>query len=133
MINSYINDTITRPEELNFKRDIFKYNIANIKAQPQTLTKVSGIDINNRLFPVLEFYTCTEDEKSYFERYLYFNSYSIERIGKIKDYINTSQDYTYIEAEIIRFDDNIDSHELDYLNNVLSSGVYFAGGLANEQ
>lgn len=134
MINSYINDTITRPEELNFKRDIFKYNIANIKAQPQTLTKVSGIDINNRLFPVLEFYTCTEDEKSYFERYLYFNSYSIERIGKIKDYINTSQDYTYIEAEIIRFDaNNIDSHELDYLNNVLSSGVYFAGGLANEQ
>ena len=133
MINSYINDTITRPEELNFKRDIFKYNIANIKAQPQTLTKVSGIDINNRLFPVLEFYTCTEDEKSYFERYLYFNSYSIERIGKIKDYINTSQDYTYIEAEIIRFDDNIDSHELDYLNNVLSTGVYFAGGLANEQ
>ena len=133
MINSYINDTITRPEELNFKRDIFKYNIANIKAQPQTLTKVSGIDINNRLFPVLEFYTCTEDEKSYFERYLYFNSYSIERIGKIKDYINTSQDYTYIEAEIIRFDANIDSHELDYLNNVLSTGVYFAGGLANEQ
>ena len=133
MINSYINDTITRPEELNFKRDIFKYNIANIKAQPQTLTKVSGIDINNRLFPVLEFYTCTEDEKSYFERYLYFNSYSIERIGKIKDYIKTSQDYTYIEAEIIRFDDNIDSHELDYLNNVLSTGVYFAGGLANEQ
>ena len=133
-INSYINHTITRPEELNFKRDIFKYNIANIKAQPQTLTKVSGIDINNRLFPVLEFYTCTEDEKSYFERYLYFNSYSIERIGKIKDYINTSQDYTYIEAEIIRFDaNNIDSHELDYLNNVLSSGVYFAGGLANEQ
>ena len=133
IINSYINDTITRPEELNFKRDIFKYNIANIKAQPQTLTKVSGIDINNRLFPVLEFYTCTEDEKSYFERYLYFNSYSIERIGKIKDYINTSQDYTYIEAEIIRFDANIDSHELDYLNNVLSTGVYFAGGLANEQ
>ncbi len=134
MINSYINDTISRPEELNFKRDIFEYNIANIKAQPQTLTKVSGIDINNRLFPVLEFYTCTENEKDYFERYLYFNSYRIERIGKIKDYINTSQDYTYIEAEIIRFDaNNVDSHEIDYLNNVLSSGVYFAGGLANEQ
>lgn len=129
--NMLTNQFMVRPEEMSFKKDMYSYNIQNIKAQPQTLTKVSGLDINNRLFPVLEYYTCTEDEKTYFERYLYFNSYRIERIGKIKDYINMQQDYTYIEAEIIRLDTNIDAHELDYLNKVLSSGVYFAGGLFN--
>jgi hypothetical protein len=121
-----------RQEQMDYKRDIFSYNLQNIKAQPQTLTKVSGLDINNRLFPILEHYSCTQEEKLYFRNFLYYNGYRIERIGKLKDFVNSAQDYNYIEAEILRLEANIEAHELDYLSQTLRNGIYFAGGLFDE-
>ena len=129
---SYINSMYARPEEKKYQQDIFNYTIQNIKAQPETLTKVTALDVNNRLFPVLEYYSCTDGEKEYLEKYFYYNSYRIGRIGKIKDYIDPNQDYTYIQAEILRMETVIEAHELDYLNEVLKMGVYFKGGLINE-
>lgn len=120
-------------ENKSFREDMFYYNLKNIKAQPETLTKVSALDINNRIWPILEKYSCTEDEKIYFEKYLVYNSYRIERIGKIKDYINPNQELTYIKASLIIFEsDNMTPEMTNFLNDELSKGVYLKGDLFNE-
>lgn len=113
-------------ENVSYKKDMFTFTNKNIQAQPQTLTKVSALDINNRKFPVLEYYTCTETEKLNFKSFLYYNSYSINRFGKLVDYISEEQDYTYIEADFLRVENlTIDPHELGYLIECLQSGWYF--------
>ena len=120
-------------ENKAFREDMFYYNLKNIKAQPETLTKVSALDINNRIWPILEKYSCTEDEKIYFEKYLVYNSYRIERVGKIKDYINPNQELTYIKASLIIFEsDNMTPEMTNFLNDELSKGVYLKGDLFNE-
>ena len=128
-----ITDEISFGETRDFREDMFYYNLKNIKAQPETLTKVSALDINNRIWPILEKHSCTEDEKIYFEKYLVYNSYRIERIGKIKDYINPNQELTYIKASLIIFEsDNMTPEMTNFLNDELSKGVYLKGDLFNE-
>lgn len=130
--NMFTNELDYR-ETKSFREDMFYYNLKNIKAQPETLTKVSALDINNRIWPILEKYSCTEDEKIYFEKYLVYNSYRIERIGKIKDYINPNQELTFIKASLIIFESNNMTPEMtNFLNEELSHGVYLKGDLFNE-
>lgn len=51
-----------RGEALNYTRDQFNLSMGNIKARPNTLTKVGALNANNKLWPVVEIWTCTEQE-----------------------------------------------------------------------
>lgn len=125
-VNMAISEQM-RKESMQYSLDKYNLNLKNIKAQPQTLTKVTALDINNRLFPVLEYYTCTDEEKLFFKDYLLYNSYRVERIGCIKDYVDYNADYTFIQADFIRLESviGLDSHELGYISECLSAGWYF--------
>lgn len=48
---------ILRNEQLSYTKDIHDYQIGNIKATPDSLTKVSSYNPNNKIFPVLEYYS----------------------------------------------------------------------------
>ena len=125
MLNMAFNEAKAN-ESLSYSKDKFSYELRNIQATQQTLTKVSALDINNRLYPILEYYECTEEERLYFSKYLYYNSYSIERVGKIQEYIDYNRDYTFIQAEMLRLEvDGLGTHELNYMNELLNNGWYF--------
>lgn len=125
-VNMAISEQL-RKESMQYSLDKYNLNLKNIKAQPQTLTKVTALDINNRLFPVLEYYTCTEEEKLFFKDYLLYNGYRVERIGCIKDYVDRNADFTFIQADFIRLESvlGLDSHELGYISECISAGWYF--------
>lgn len=105
-------------------KDQFRWNLGNIQAQPYGLTKVGALNKNNKLFPFLEYYTCTEEEKNDFNNYIKFNAMSVGRMGAIKDYIYTGG-MNFIRATIVRiYNAYINSNIMTNINLELSRGVY---------
>lgn len=108
----------------DFAKDNFKMNLQNIHALPNTLNKVSSLVATSKLFPFIEFYTCTETEREAFRNKLKYNGYTIERIGFIKDFLNPS-DTTFIKAKLIRNETiTCDADELLEISNELNKGVF---------
>ena len=86
--------------------------LGNIKAMPNTITKLGSVLADQPLVPYLEIYDCTNDEKENLNKYLELYSYTINRVGNIKDYLQSNA-RTFIRATLIR-DEGIkdDSHLL---------------------
>ena len=112
-------------EQKSYATDMYNYNLGNIKATPNTLTKTSAFTILNKLVPFLEYYTCTDDEKQAFINKLSYNGMSIGVIGQVGTYIdNTYKNHKYIQCSIIHIDiDNEDAGVRNAINDELMRGV----------
>lgn len=113
-------------EERDYAIDQHNFQLENIKAKPDTLTKVSAYNNNNKIFPILEKYSCTDEEKQIFLDKIKYEGMTINAIGKIKDYINNIDDeLTFVKGKIIRLDELAeDSHLLYVIYDEISKGVY---------
>lgn len=129
-----INEQL-RNEAIDYTKDQFGYQLGNIQALPYTLTKVSSFNSNNKLFPVLEYYTCTNVEKEALANKIAYNGMSVGVIGYINDYINNGWSYTinnktieskgYIKGQLIRLEGTEDDyHIVNSLSGELNKGVY---------
>ena len=112
-------------EQKSYATDMYNYNLGNIKATPNTLTKTSAFTILNKLVPFLEYYTCTDDEKQAFINKLSYNGMSIGVIGTVRNYIdNIYNNHKYIQGSIIHIDlDNEEAHMRNAINDELMRGV----------
>ena len=113
--------------DLSAKRDLFNYQLDNIQSLPNTLKKISSINIDFRLYPFVEIYSCTEQEKSIFRDDIRWNGMTIMAPGYIEDYIDPNNE-TFIKATLIRFDE-FEAQENDYtlvqnINIELDKGIY---------
>ena len=50
-------------ESKSYAEDIFNYQLDNIKAMPNSIAKTTAYTANNKIFPIVEYYTCTDEEK----------------------------------------------------------------------
>ena len=110
-------------EALDFAKDNFGYQLGNIKALPNTLNKVSSIVANSKLFPFVEYYTCTDEERKAFEDKLKYNGMSIGRIGHILDFKHPDMQ-TYVKGQIIRLEGKFDTHMVNEIANEFNKGWY---------
>jgi hypothetical protein len=97
-------------------------NLQNIKAQAQTLSKVSAFTPNNKVFPILEYYTCTTAEKEALRNKVYYNGMSVGVIGHIEDYLQSSE--SYIKGQVIRLNINEENHMVEDIKNEIYKGVF---------
>lgn len=104
-------------EQINYRKDMFMYQLQNIKAKPDTLQKTSSVNANSKYVPFIELYDCTDQEKELLRQYITYNGMTAGFCGPI----DTSG---YVRANIIRFNGDIGTHELNELNNELMKGVY---------
>ena len=111
-------------EALDFARDNFGFQLGNIKALPNTLNKVSSIVANSKLFPFVEYYTCTKEEREAFDNKIKYNGMTIGRIGKIEDFLNPSDIQTYVKGQLIRLEGKYDTHEINEIANEFMKGWY---------
>lgn len=127
-----------RNEAIDYTKDNFGYQLGNIQALPYTLTKVSSFNNNNKIFPLLETYTCTDREKEAFANKLAYNGMTVMAIGKISDYIGSGWTYTigeneikdkgYIKGQIIRLPEiNEDFHIANEIAKEINLGIYIGG------
>ena len=135
-INYGLDETL-RDEAIDYKKDQFGYNLGNIQALPQSITKTTAFTYNNKIFPILEHYTCTDEEKIALANKIAFNGMTTMRIGKISDFINNDWSYTinnqtiksknYIKGQIIRLEDvNCDDfHIANEIANEVFKGAFY--------
>ena len=118
----YINEQL-RNEAMDYTKDLFGYQLGNIQALPQTVAKVSALNQNNRLVPILEYYTATDIEKQALRDKIKYNGMTTMVIGKISNYLQTEP--SYIKGQIIRLE-NIDNdyHVAKSIAKEINQGVY---------
>lgn len=115
-----------RNEALDFTKDMFGYQLGNIRALPNTLLRVSAFNNNNKFFPILEYYTCTDEEKEALRNKIKYNGMTVMAIGKIEDYILPEE--TYIKGKIIRLEIPEDYHMVSTIVEEINKGLYINGG-----
>ena len=131
-----INEKL-RTEAIDYTKDQFNYSLQNIQALPYTLSRVSSLTADNTIFPILEYYTCKEEEKEAFANKIAYNGMTLMCIGKNKDYINNTWSYKndrteifskgYVKGQLIRLEEtgiNEEFHLVKEISNELYKGVY---------
>lgn len=116
-----INDRL-RSEALDYTKDMFGFQLGNIQALPNSLTRVDAFTRNNKIFPVLEYYTCTDEEKDALREKIKYNGMTVGRIGKLGDY--RTDELSYIKGRIIRLPYDMDSHIANAIADELYKGVF---------
>lgn len=116
-----INEQI-RNENMDYTKDMFGYQLGNIKAVPDGLSKTTAYTKNNKYFPFLEFYTCTDEEKNALKNKLKYNGMTVMRIGTINEFLQAEQ--SYIKGRLIRLEGDYDNHYVNELSQELYKGVY---------
>lgn len=109
---------------IDYTKDMFRYNNENIKALPYSLAKTTAYTNNNKIFPFVERYDATEEEKEALRNKLKYNGMSVGVIGKIADYQQGTP--SYIKGSIIRIENatTLDYHSLAELSNEIYKGVF---------
>lgn len=119
-----ISKSALHGEQMDYRRDMFNFNIQNIQALPQGLVKTSALNYNSKIWPFVEIYNCTEEETEAVRNKIIYNGMTLNIVGKIEDYLNANG-YTYIQGRIIRIQINEDSHMVAAINSELNMGVYY--------
>ena len=133
----YVND-ILRKEQLDYTKDQFGFNLDNIKARPTTLARVGALNANNKLFPFVEIYDCTETEKAAVAAKIAMNGMTVGVVDTLDKYINNTWSGTvgstrynyqgYVKGKPIRLLGlNDESHYASTLAQEMVSGVYWWG------
>ena len=116
----------SQQEARSYMVDMYTYQLGNIQALPNTLTKVSTFTENNKIFPFIEFYDCTDEEKQALRDKIKYNGMTIMRIGRIRDFIGETSNY--VQGQLIRLTGiNEDSYVVSETANEIKQGAYYYG------
>lgn len=122
-VNTYINETL-RNEDKAYTEDQFRFMLGNIKALPQTLSRTSAYNIDNKYFPFLEYYTCSEPERSALKEKIKFNGMTVNVIGSIQQYIDPDVK-SFVKGKLIRLDGISEAYSVcKEIYNEINKGVY---------
>lgn len=121
-------------ENKQYTIDQFNMNLENIQALPNTATAIGALNPNNKVFPQLTYYSCSQEEKDAFLLKMKWDGMTIGILtNKISDYVNI-EDKTYFKGRLVYMpleDVDIDSHELAELADELAKGILIDKGVIN--
>ena len=119
----YANNIKMMEENKQYAIDMYSYNLQNIQAIPTSLTKTSALTYNTRVWPFIEYYTCTDAERDALKDKIKYNGMTIMKVGKLNDYL-LGEDNFY-KGKLIRLPDvKLDGHMAFEIYNELNKGVY---------
>lgn len=103
----------------------YQYQLGNIVALPDTLTRSSSFDAMYRVYPVLEVYSCSDEEKAQLNLSIKWNGLEINQMSTLKEQIEYQSGELFISAELLRFyGSSINDQIYAAINERLSSGIY---------
>ena len=122
-----INEKL-RDEAKDYTKDMFSLELENIQALPDSLTRVSAFNANNKIFPFLEFYTATDQEIRAVSDKLVYNGFTMGRPDTLENMIDNKPAYLplgYVKGQLIRLESiNDDFHIVNTIASELYKGVY---------
>lgn len=114
-------------EQKAYAIDNFKYQLGNIKALPYSLNRVNPFTINNKIFPVIEYYTATSEEKQALVNKIQFTGMTLDVISTINTLkVNFgSNERHFYKGTIIRLENlGLGSHEAYEIYKEIKEGVF---------
>ena len=124
-----INDKL-RDEAKSYKTDMYNFQLGNIQALPNTLSKTTAYTIDNKYFPFIEYYTATAVERKAFRDKLTYNGMTVGVIGRFYDYIKPVENtLTYVKGKLIRLQSIGDMHIANQLAAEMQKGVFIDGSI----
>ena len=115
-------------ESIQYKTDMYNYQLGNIKALPYSLTKAAAQNYDNKLFPFLEYYSCTEEEKELVRNKIKYNGMTVNAIATISQYLGYDDEYYWFQGQLIRLETiSKDTHLVDAIYDEIKKGVYING------
>lgn len=113
-------------EAKSYTVDMYNYQLGNIQALPQSVSKSSPLTANNKIWPILEKFSCTDAEKTVLKNKIKYNSMTIMAIGSLSNYAISSEfDKVYVKGQLIRLDTvNDDFHIIDAIYQEVNKGFY---------
>lgn len=112
-----------RNENLDYTRDQFGFQLQNIAARPQSLARVTAFNYNNKCWPFLEYFTCSDVEKQALADKIKYNGMTIGRIGTIAEF--QRDEPSYIKGQFIRFEGLSDDYHIAVaISAELNKGVF---------
>lgn len=116
-----------REDQIGLTRFNFNAQLENIRALPDTLTKVSTLNPQNKIFPFVEKYEATDDEIALCKESIKWQGMTINKIATLDDYRSPDLDECFIQATLLRSDIK-DNHIINAIADELNKGVYFERG-----
>lgn len=111
-------------ENRNYAIDNFNLSLGNIKALPYSITKTSALTANNKLFPFVEIYECSEQERDAYYLKLKYDGMSVGKIDYITNY-HFDGELSYFKGEVIKIPDLADdTHVASAIHDEIKKGVY---------
>ena len=122
-----IDNQKLRDDARSSQFDMFNYQLGNVKALPNTLTKVSTYNINNKIYPFYEIYEATSEEIEALRQQLKWRGYNLGIIGQLSDF---QVEGKYFKGKLIRLEEVQDvslgdSHLIENFNSELQQGIYW--------
>ncbi|MBO7693209.1 MAG: hypothetical protein J6T10_11325 [Methanobrevibacter sp.] len=122
-IADYYNLDRQLKENKSFTADMYNFSLQNIKALPYTLTRCTALTFNNKLFPFIEKYSCTDNEKEAFIKKLTYDGMTVNAVATIADY--TDRNNRLVRGQVIRLPGlKDDDHMANEIYNEIKKGVY---------
>lgn len=128
-LDQYYNE-LARREAIGYSKDVHRLNLQSIEAQPDSLARTTAFNAINKVFPILEYFTCTDEEKNAIAKSITENSMragfvtTIAEIAQNRWFFGDLEDRGYIVGKLIRASINEDPHYLTALNAELLTGFY---------
>ena len=120
-------------EQKQYARDMHTLQLDNVQAMPKTISRTTAYTIDNRYYPVLAYYTCSQRELAAVENYFIENSFRIDSIDKPAQYMLYQYNMNgaaglqcrgYLSGQIIKINTDKDTHYINELNSEFVKGVY---------
>lgn len=121
----------SQAEAKDYTIDMYGYNLGNIKARPNSLARTEALNNNNKIWPVIELYSCTDIEKTNLANKIRYNGMTVMATGTLADY-SYSVDFNlvYVKGQLIRSEAiNDDFHVIDAIYQEVNKGFFVVQGV----
>lgn len=123
-----VTNSIMRADQREAMIQQHNWQLDNIKAMPYGVSKASNFNAEQPKFPYIEYYTAMGDEITNLQNYLSLRSYTINRYGKLYDYVKATG-RTFLKGIIVRLSGvNDDSHYIASIADEVNQGFYIEKG-----
>ena len=115
-------------ETRNYAIDNYNLQLGNVQALPYSITKTSALTFNNKMFPFIEIYECTEEEKQAYYKKIIWNGMTIGIIDVITNY-ESGYWSKYFRGKLIALyneegSNSVENRIVEAINDELMKGVF---------
>ena len=102
--------------------------LGNVRALPYSITKTSALTYNNKLFPFIEIYTCSEKEEEAYYNKLWWNGMTVGVIDSMQNY-ESLRWANYFRGKLIALygeegSNAVENRIIEAINYELAKGVF---------